>query len=268
MLFYKVGVDARHWWGMLTVSGDDGRSWSSPRRLGEHPLIGPLVGPAKNKPLELADGSIICPCSTEVESPAGDGRHRWRIHFEVSSDGGNSWEIVRPEGAGGGLNAIQPALLIHPEGGLQALCRCREGLIAESRSADGGRTWSEVTATDLPNPNSGIDAVTLRDGRHLLVYNHSGPELPGPNRRRSVLNVALSGDGRSWTPVLTLEDERQSPPEDMRSGSWDEFSYPAVIQASDGSVHVTYSWRRLSVKHVVLDPEALARSTPERPAGE
>jgi predicted neuraminidase len=62
-----------------------------------------------------------------------------------------------------------------------------------------------------------------------------------------MLNVALSDDGKVWKPVLTLERER------VPAG----FSYPAVIQASDGKVHITYTYIRESVKHVVLDPERL-----------
>ena len=98
-----------------------------------------------------------------------------------------------------------------------------------------------MTATELPNPNSGTDAVTLRDGRQLLVYNHSVRRGAFPSGR-NILNVATSRDGLEWTPVLTLEKQ---------SG---EYSYPAVIQTSDGQVHITYTYQRKSIKHVVLDP--------------
>jgi predicted neuraminidase len=77
--------------------------------------------------------------------------------------------------------------------------------------------------------------MTLHDGRHVLVYNHS-------ETARTPLNVAVSKDGEAWTTVLTLEDGPG------------EFSYPAVIQAADGTVHVTYTWKREAIKHVVLDP--------------
>ncbi|MGZ5425483.1 MAG: peptidylprolyl isomerase, partial [Candidatus Aminicenantales bacterium] len=91
----------------------------------------------------------------------------------------------------------------------------------------------------FPNPNSGIDAVTLRDGRHVLVYN---PLTEG----RGILAVAVSDDGRNWTRALTLEEEKGA-----------EFSYPAVIQARDGLVHITYTWKRQGIRHVVLDPAAV-----------
>jgi predicted neuraminidase len=103
-----------------------------------------------------------------------------------------------------------------------------------------------MTATALPNPNSGTDAVTLADGRHLLVYNHMVKGGPQPHRRER-LNVALSPDGRRWAAALTLENEPDQ-----------EFSYPAVIQSSDGRVHTTYTWKRRRIRHVTLDPTALA----------
>ena len=70
--------------------------------------------------------------------------------------------------------------------------------------------------------SNGTDAATLVDGRHLLVYNHTP-------LGRSPLNVAVSADGKAWMAALVLERERG------------EYSYPAVIQTSDGLVHVTYT---------------------------
>ena len=133
---------------------------------------------------------------------------------------------------------VQPTLLIHDSLHLQALGRTGRGRIFTIDSSDGGRTWGPMTLTSLPNPNSGIDAVTLNDGRFLLVYNAT-------SHGRSPLNVALSDDGKVWTPVLTLERGRG------------EFSYPAVIQTSDGLIHITYTWQKLRIKHVVLDSKFL-----------
>jgi predicted neuraminidase len=227
LLFYKVGPSPDQWWGMLTRSSDGGRTWSEPARLPEK-----LIGPVKNKPVQLPGGDLLCPSSTEH---AG-----WRVHFERTPDLGRTWEVIGPVNDGKETGAIQPSILFHPQGVLQALGRTTKGRIFQTWSQDNGKTWGPMTLTSLPNPNAGTDAVTLRDGRHLLVYNHTP-------RGRSPLNVAVSADGQNWQAALVLEDEPGR-----------EFSYPAVIQATDGLVHLTYTWKRQRIKHAVIDPAALA----------
>ena len=225
MLFYKVGPSPRTWWGILITSDDGAKTWSAPRRLPDG-----ILGPIKNKPVQLADGTLLSGSSTEHEG--------WRVHFERSSDGGKTWTSTGPIHDGKTFGLIQPAILVHKDGRLQALCRSRQRRIVETTSTDGGRTWTAPAATQLPNPNSGIDAVTLADGRHLVVYNHT-------TKGRTPLNVAVSTDGKAWQAALVLEHEPG------------EYSYPAVIQTVDGLVHVTYTWKRQRVKHVVLDPAKL-----------
>ncbi len=241
MLFYKVGKTPSTWWGALITSDDGGRTWSKPQRLGTSNLLFQanqnLLGPVKNKPIELADGSILCPSSTENEG--------WRVHFEVTRDLGKSWEVIGPLQSGEKLDAIQPSILTHADGRLQILCRTKQKVIGTSWSTDQGRTWGPMGHIDLPNPNSGTDAVTLSDGRHLLVYNHSVRSKDRDGRQ--ILNVATSSDGLHWNVDLTLENE----------GHENGYSYPAVIQTSDGKVHITYTWRRQTIKHVVVDPSKL-----------
>jgi predicted neuraminidase len=137
------------------------------------------------------------------------------------------------------IGAIQPTILVHHDpDSIQILCRTRQEKIYESWSKDAGKTWRAMIPTPLPNPNSGIDAVQLRDGRSLVVYNHTP-------RGRSPLNVAISEDGKIWKTGPALETEPG------------EYSYPAVIQAADGLVHITYTWKRERVRHVVIDPAKL-----------
>jgi predicted neuraminidase len=234
-LFYKVGPNPRTWWGMLRTSRDSGQTWSDATRLPEG-----ILGPVKNKPVRLEDGSIVSASSTE----STDQPSLWRIHFERSSDGGRTWTVVRPGPSADGkeLHTIQPSILIHSSGKLQAVGRSRSQRVFETWSDDGGRTWSPVALTELPNPSAGTDAVTLRDGRHLLVYNHTP-------KGRSPLNLALSRDGKAWAAAAVLESEEG------------EYSYPAVIQTSDGLIHITYTWKRQRIRHVVVDPKLL-RETP------
>ena len=243
MLFYKVGPSPQEWWGMLMTSTDDGKTWSEPRKLGENRKIGHLLGPVKNKPIQLADGTILCPSSAEYTK---DGEGYWRVHFESTKDGGKTWQVVGPINDGKEFDAIQPSILTYPDGRMQALCRTRENVISQSWSNDQGEHWTKMTATALPNPNSGTDAVTLQDGRQLLVYNHTTKEGQEPNNR-NMLNLALSEDGKHWNPVMTLENKPAK----------DGYSYPAIIQSSDGLVHITYTYLRESIKHVVVDPTKL-----------
>jgi predicted neuraminidase len=236
MLFYKVGPNPREWWGMLMTSDDDGHTWSEPRRLPEG-----ILGPIKNKPVQLADGTILCPTSAESDETG------WTVHFELTPDLGRTWTRVSPINSKEEFNAIQPSVLFHADGRLQILCRSRESVITTSWSADQGRTWSRMTATELPNPSSGTDAVTLADGRQLLAYNPTGLQPDGRSGPRSPLNVAVSDDGVTWRDVAVLEDD------DAKHG----YSYPAVIQTGDGRVHITYTWRREKIRHVVLDPRRI-----------
>ncbi len=236
MLFYKVGVNPRLWWGALVTSDDGGQSWSASRRLGTSEKLFAenqnLIGPVKNKPIEIADGAILCPSSTENEG--------WRVHFELTRDLGKTWQVIGPLQEGEQLDAIQPSFLQHGHGKLQILCRTQQGVVGTNWSHDNGKTWGPMESTDLPNPNSGTDAVTLKSGTHVLVYNHS-TRGNGKNGRQ-ILNVATSRDGIQWTPIVTLENE----------GHPAGYSYPAVIQTQDGLTHITYTWRRQSIKHAVL----------------
>lgn len=230
MLFYKVGEDPQKWWGELRTSEDEGKTWSAARKLPEG-----ILGPIKNKPVQLPDGTIISPTSTEsVAKPS-----LWRAHFEVSKDLGKTWSIVKPA-AEPAIDAIQPSILDLGGGKLMSLGRSKHKKLFQVFSEDLGATWGPMSLIDdLPNPNSGTDAVTLKDGRHLLIYNHT------PSGR-SPLNIAVSKDGKTWEGALILENEPKK-----------EFSYPAIIQTSDGLVHATYTWQRKKVKHVIIDPAKL-----------
>ena len=234
LLFYKVGPSPMTWWGLIRISTDGGMTWSEPTRLSRDgtAIHGGPVGPIKNKPVALSRDVLLAPSSTETEKG-------WRAHFERSSDGGATWNVIGPVNDGRAIGAIQPSVLDLGSGKLLALGRTRESKrIFQIESANGGLTWGEMTLTDMPNPNSGTDAVTLADDRHLLIYNHS-------EKARTPLNIAVSSDGRTWTPAVTLETEPG------------EFSYPAIIQAAYGKVHVTYTWNRKKIAHAVIDPAKL-----------
>jgi predicted neuraminidase len=213
---------------MQSTSSDGGKNWSLPTRLpGEH------LGPIKNKPIQPDEQSLIFPSS--IENPT------WKVVFERYVPSGNGWHYPEPVADPANLQGIQPTILTSGHGKLIALGRTRKaGTIFRTDSTDRGVSWTPLASTALPNPNSGVDAVTLKDGRHVLIYNHT-------KSGRSPLNVALSADDAStWSAVAVLESEPG------------EYSYPAVIQTADGLVHITYTWHRKRVRHVVLDPKKFA----------
>jgi alpha-L-fucosidase len=230
VLFYKVGPNPRQWWGMIKTSDDNGVTWSAANRLPNQQL-----GPIKDKPIQLADGTMLCPSS--IERPNG----RWTVHLEMIDPYLSKAQAI-PVDTNSRFDVIQPTILQYEHEKLQILCRSKQGRIIQSWSPDNGRTWSELTATTLLNPNSGIDAVTLKDGRQLLAYN---PDTAGNqwSDGRANLRVAISDDGIHWQNVLDLE-----------KGTTGEYSYPAVVQTSDGLIHISYTYNRKNIKHVVIRP--------------
>ncbi|GAB3417067.1 exo-alpha-sialidase [Niabella aquatica] len=239
MLFYKVGPSPKEWWGEVKISKDNGYTWSEAKKLD-----GNILGPIKNKPVQLENGVILSGSSSEANG--------WQAHIERSTDGGKTWSFIGPLNDGKKMRAIQPTLLTHADGSIQMLCRTSNSnneYISETWSGDGGLTWSEMKATILPNNNSGIDAVTLKDGRHLLIYNHATRDQKGTGHKgRGIINLAVSKDGKSWEAALVLDYMDQ--PEK-------QYSYPSIIQTSDGLVHIVYTWHRERIKHVVIDPAQL-----------
>ena len=260
-LFYKIGLKVADWTGWVVKSKDGGRTWSA-----REPLPKGFIGPVKNKP-ELIGNRLLCGSSTE-----GNG---WKFHVEIYDLATRQWKYVGPveaepamrtedmkagtvssaedieaPDAGGTalqdgrhpIDCIQPSILKLKDGRLQVLMRTRNGKLATSFSSDHGDTWSAVTLTDVPNNQSGTDAVTLKDGRHVLIYNDF-ETLPGTKKGpRTPVSIALSDDGTRWSHALTLEDSPIS-----------QYSYPAIIQGKDGTLHCLYTWRRQRMAYKQID---------------
>ncbi len=233
LLFYKEGPKPQDWWGMIKRSSDNGHTWSKAEKMPEG-----YIGPVKNKPILLDDGTLICPSSKEIKG--------WEVHFETTKDWGKTWETTKAINKYKVHNIIQPSILKHKDGTLQILCRSKNGVVVTAYSHDNGKTWGLTQDTELPNNNSGTDAVTLADGRHLIIYNHAKTPMNASKGHRTPLNVALSKDGVKWYASLVLEDSEIS-----------QYSYPAVIQTADGMVHFIYTWRRERMKYVKVDPSKL-----------
>lgn len=228
LLFFLTGPLGSGY-GNIKASYDGGITWTKARKLPK-----PVKGGDKNKCVLLKDGTLVCPNNLGTVPK-----------MDFTRNYGQSWAehalVPDPENYG----AIHPTILVHGDQELQILARTRAGVMVTSRSNDGGNTWTPLSKTSLPQNFSGFDAVTLSDGRHLLVYNHISMDKGRWGGPRTPLNVAISNDGINWEAALLLEDEPG------------EFSYPAVSQSKDGMVHIIYTWNRVRMKYVKIDPSKL-----------
>lgn len=253
-LYYKFGPVAAGWTGARMVSTDDGQTWSKP----EHLPAG-ILGPIRAKPYVAPDGTVISGSSIE-------SYHAWAAWIERSTDGGETFakegpftlsdsvitSLATPGEADkeiGKLGPEQTTGLIQPTvvalHGRHLRFYARSsfniGRVVVSDSMDGGKTWSAPRPLDVPNPNSGIDVVVLRDGRVVLIYNPT-------NEGRSPLALAVSSDGIHFHRFFTLEDTPGQ-----------EFSYPALIQLHNEDLLATYTWHRTRIREALIPLSVVPR---------
>ncbi len=228
LLFYKIGENVQDWRGYFKRSNDDGETWSEPIALPKG-----FLGPTKNKPI-LIDNKLICPSSTEHDG--------WQVHFEYTEDKGKTWRKSEPINSKP-WNIIQASIITKKDSTLQIICRSQNEQLISAFSKDQGETWSAPVALYLPNNNSGTDAVTLSDSRQALVYNHvRAKQSAYIDNARSPLNLAISNDGITWYASTILDNSTKG-----------EYSYPSIIQGSDGKIHIVYTWRRENIKYIKVD---------------
>jgi glycerophosphoryl diester phosphodiesterase/predicted neuraminidase len=185
----------------------------------------------RTHPTVLKNGKILLPLYS-------DGFNFGLI--AISEDDGETWECSLPI-VGRGLN--QPSLVVRTDGSIDAYMRDdgdEPGRIMISHSEDEGYSWTYAQKSDIPNPGASVEVIKLISGNWLLVYNDV-------DDGRYSLSAAISDDqGRSWKWQLNLEY--------LKNGS---FSYPSVIQAKDGRIHITYSYhlpgKQRSIKHLALE---------------
>jgi alpha-L-fucosidase len=220
ILYFKVGPSPSTWWGEYKTSTDEGETWSAKEVIPRG-----CLGPVKNKPVIIPGGKILYSTSIEIVG-------KWNVYMEMSDQDLTNWEKIEIDN--NTFDAIQPSVLFYQDGSLQILCRSKNKHVVESWSRDNGRTWSKLMPTELPNNNSGTDAVTLSNNLQVIIYN---PITKGRNK----LAIAGSYDGKIWEKLIDLEDQPAG-----------EFSYPAIIQDKEGNIHAVYTYNRKNIKYVKL----------------
>lgn len=188
----------------------------------------------RTHPLQLSDGRILIPLYS-------DGYNMSMM--AISDDKGKTWKNSLPIV---GRGNIQPSVVQKTDGTLVAYMRDNgdsPGRIMKSISNDNGYEWSLAKATDLPNPGTSVEAIVLKNGEWVMVYNDV------EDGRHSIA-ISLSDDeGESWKWIRNLEKR------DKGEGS---FSYPSVIQTKDDLVHVSYSFHEKgnkTIKHNAFSAE-------------
>lgn len=241
-LYYKFGTAPSSWAGGRRFSTDDSMTWSPV----EHLPAG-LIGPVRAKPLVMTDGTVIAGSSWE-------SYRTWAVWIDRSTDNAKTWSKFGPitvvpnakrtavkgdvppavPGSSDWSNTegiIQPSVISLGGNHLRFYARSTAltGKVCVADSNDSGLTWTQARPIELPNPNSGIDAEALKDGRVVLIYNHT-------SRGRTPLNLAVSNDGEQFKMFQTLEDQPG------------EYSYPSIIQSKNGDLLMTYTWNRKKIR--------------------
>lgn len=256
-LYYKVGPSPGEWSAGRMYSDDEGKSWSKAARLPAG-----LLGPIRAKPLVLADGTIVSGTSFEAYGT-------WAAWIERSTDGGRTWAKIGPIDISRKVDAaatpaadppkdapgwaaykgprkfegiIQPSVIQLKGKHLRMYARSRTmaSKVAVADSMDDGVTWTQARYIDVPQNNSGLDVVRLKDGRVVMIYNDT-------TVGRTPLNLAVSRDGEHFRMFKTLENTAG------------QYSYPALIVGADGGLEMTYTWQRKTIKYAHLPLSEIPR---------
>lgn len=187
-------------------------------------------------PLVLPTGRILLPLYS-------DGFNLSLV--AISDDDGETWRASLPIV---GLGPTQPTLVHKKDGTLVAYLRDTGDPLYRvqiSTSKDNGESWSAAVDTEIPNPDSSLEVVVLKDGHWVMVHNDT-------EDGRHRLTASLSdNEGASW------KWKRQLEPSDDGGRS---FSYPSVIQTREGLIHMTYSYSAKgaggrTIRHCVVSTE-------------
>lgn len=220
-------IDKSEVW--MTVSEDDGQSWSKPSKIetGFKYFVG-----KRHIGLKLKNGTLVMPASYDLWAERGtpaktEGEMDLKAGVLLSKDGGITWTPhvdiylfapkVTPFSTGG---VVEPAIVELANGDLYMLMRTGTEYLYESRSSDGGKSWSKPVQSPLHGHNTPASLWRLdNDPKEIIAIWNNSP------RNRFPLSVAISANGgKSW-----------SRPKDVARSDKLQISYPGITQATDGN---------------------------------
>lgn len=208
------------------VSADDGANFVVKRLLPMSPLFNTSVL-VRTTPVGLANGGWWLPAYFELGI-------KYPMIMAFNDDGEPTWL----ERIGERITTLQPTVVPVSAFEAHALMRdaSSERKIQQAFSRDGGETWEDLPALDLPNHSTSVAALRLSEGGYLLLHNH----VTEDGTSRNILRLSVSKDARSWKYLFDV----------ARGAPGEEFSYPTLQQVGN-ELHVTYTSRRTSIEHHV-----------------
>lgn len=182
-----------------------------------YPLMRRIGWQSRNKPLIIGNRMLLPLYSDGFDFSM----------IAISDNWGKTWQFSEPIiGAG----AVQPALALGKDSSIVALMRDNgppPQRLMKSISQDRGKTWSIVEDSDIPNPGTAADVIVLKSGNWIIVHNDI-------DEGRHRLSIWLSKDeGKTWTHRKILINGRP--------GSAIRGHYPAIIQGSDETIHISFT---------------------------
>ena len=276
LLLWMVNVSLGGWAGSSISwvrSIDEGRTWSRPQRLVTSPFLNISTLP-KGAPIQMSDRHTGLPVYHEFFT-------KFAELLRLDANG----KVVDKVRIPGSQTSLQPVVLVSSTNNAQAYMRSGTALaVMTSTTSDAGRTWSDSRPTDWPNPDSAVAGVAMHSGTQWLALN------PGHRNREqlALIQTQLGGsfNGQAlWRIEASVSPKtRLSRPQYERLLSEElatagtrpaqvkayvasamrqlchdqecaqEYSYPYLLEGSDGSLHVIYTWHRTRIKHIRLDP--------------
>lgn len=229
--FVSVGVGG--WAGSqinLITSDDNGITWSKAKRLVTSPLIN-ISTLVRTSAIRLQNNEIALPVY-----------HEWLLKYgellRMDENGNILMKSRMPQ-----RQSLQPSLIVENAQTAHAFLRDSSTMnqVQHLITHDGGALWQKMPPSPLPNPNSSVATLKLPDGKWLLV---------GNEQNRHVLNAWISQDqGKTWHLAKQLENGES------------EYSYPFLLLDLNGAIHLTYTWQRKTIRHMIFS-QAWLENTP------